>query len=206
MEWPHDLGGRPGFGPVHVEPDEPVFHAPWERTARALVYATVMMTPNASTSLFRHTMERMEPAHYLATSYYEHWLTAAATLAVEAGLLTHEELEQRAGGAVPLARSQASLDVSGQGTGQQRFEVGDVVRVRGGQPVGHTRAPGYVRGRLGTVTQLLGTFSLPDIEAHSPERVPEASYSVRFTARELWGADDGSHVNVGLWDSYLETA
>jgi len=27
----HDLGGRQGFGPVEVEPDEPVFHEPWEQ-------------------------------------------------------------------------------------------------------------------------------------------------------------------------------
>ena len=27
----HDMGGMHGFGPVVVEPNEPVFHAPWQR-------------------------------------------------------------------------------------------------------------------------------------------------------------------------------
>ena len=109
-------------------------------------------------------------------------------------------------GAVPLARPQAVLDVDDLGTGEQRFEIGAPVRVRTFDPLGHTRAPGYVRGRLGTVTQVLGAFNLPDVEAHSPRRLLEPTYSVRFTALELWGSNDGSHVNVALWDSYLEAA
>lgn len=204
MSWPHDLGGRPGFGPVVVEQDEPVFHAPWERVARGLVYATVGHTDNPSTSLFRHTIERMEPDHYLGSSYYERWFTAAATMAVESGLVDHEELQRRAGGAVPLARPLVAGDVSGLGTGGRRFGIGDPVQVRSLEAQGHTRAPAYVRGRRGTVTQLLGAFNLPDVEAHSSRRIAEETYCVRFTALELWGSEDGSHVNVALWDSYLE--
>jgi nitrile hydratase len=30
MNGPHDLGGMMGFGPINPEPDEPVFHEPWE--------------------------------------------------------------------------------------------------------------------------------------------------------------------------------
>ena len=33
MDGIHDLGGLDGFGPVEVEPDEPVFHEDWERRA-----------------------------------------------------------------------------------------------------------------------------------------------------------------------------
>src|SRR5205814_1312355 len=88
---------------------------------------------------------------------------------------------------------------------QARFAVGDVVRVRNMHRPGHTRCPGYVRGRRGLVTRLDGEWSIPDIEAHSPERVPETLYSVRFTAEELWGdVQSGVSVNVDLWDSYLE--
>ena len=32
----HDMGGMHGFGPVEPEPDEPVFHAPWEGRVHAL--------------------------------------------------------------------------------------------------------------------------------------------------------------------------
>jgi nitrile hydratase beta subunit len=203
----HDLGGRQGFGAVDVEIDEPVFHAAWERAARALTFAAVAQSPNATTSLFRHAIERMEPAHYLSSSYYEHWLTAGATLAVEAGLVTVEELEDRAGGPFPLSGPVHAGDVDVSPPHAARFSIGDAVRVRNMHRPGHTRCPGYVRGKRGVVTRIDGEWSLPDVEAHSPARVPEALYSVRFPADELWAdGQAGVTVNVDLWDSYLEPA
>jgi len=205
MELAHDLGGRRGFGAVEVEADEPVFHHPWERTARALVYAAMGAHPNPTTSAFRHTMERMDPATYLATSYYEHWLYAAATITVEAGVATPDELAARAGGPFPISRPEVAPDVAG--TGEQRFAVGDRVRVVAVTHGGHSRCPGYVRGRIGTVVRVDDPASLPDVEAHSTRRVVEGTYGVRFAARDLWpDGEDGAAVHVDLWDSYLEPA
>jgi nitrile hydratase len=205
VERVHDLGGRTGFGAVQVEADEPVFHDPWERTARALVYAAMMSHPNPTTSAFRHAIERMDPEHYLASSYYEHWLTAAASVAVESGVVDHAALEQRAGGAFPLSRPPVEPDV--QGSGGRRFAVGDRVRVVAPEHAGHTRCPGYVRERVGTVVRVDDPFSLPDVEAHSPRRVVEGTYGVQFTARDLWEDGDArSSVHADLWDSYLEPA
>ncbi len=39
MNGAHDLGGMMGFGPVVLEPNEPVFHAPWEARLFSLVLA-----------------------------------------------------------------------------------------------------------------------------------------------------------------------
>ena len=36
MNGPQDLGGMMGFGPVHPEPNEPYFHAEWEKRALAI--------------------------------------------------------------------------------------------------------------------------------------------------------------------------
>ena len=203
MELGHDLGGRKGFGAVQVDPDEPVFHAAWERTARALVYAAMGTHPNPTTSAFRHSIERMDPEHYLTSSYYEHWLTAAASVAVESGTIEREELESRAGGAFPLSRP--SVEPQVEGSGVQRFTVGDRVRVVAADHHGHTRCPGYARARVGTVVRVDGRFSLPDIEAHTTRRVIEGTYAVRFSARDLWAdADAHAVVHVDLWDSYLE--
>ncbi|MBV9411261.1 MAG: nitrile hydratase subunit beta [Acidimicrobiia bacterium] len=207
MDGVHDLGGRQGFGPVVVEADEPPFHDAWEPTARAVTFATVAHVPNPSTSKFRHAIERMEPGHYLTSSYYEHWLTAAATLAVEAGLVTREELEERTGGPFPLAGQVRAGDIHVSALPRARFQVGDAVRVRNIHPSGHTRCPGYVRGKVGMVARLDGEWSIPDVEAHTPDRVSEETYSVRFSADELWGdGQTGVSVNVDLWDSYLEPA
>jgi nitrile hydratase len=203
----HDLGGRLGFGPVQVEPDEPVFHQRWEALARGLVYAVRRQLVQSSGAAFRHAIERMDPAHYLSSSYYEHWLTAAATLAVEGGLLESDELERRAGGVFPLARPARFDGVDRARCGHQRFALGDRVRVRDWHPRGHTRCPNYVRGHVGRITRCDGRFSLPDLEAHTGTHLPEATYSVRFAADELWRDGQlGTTVNVDLWDSYLEPA
>ncbi|MBW3648834.1 MAG: nitrile hydratase subunit beta [Actinobacteria bacterium] len=205
MELAHDLGGRDGLGAPEVETDEPIFHEPWERTARALVYAAMASHPNPTTSAFRHAIERMDPEHYLASSYYEHWLTAAATVAVESGVVERSELEAAAGGTFPLSRP--SVDPHVEASGAQRFAVGDRVRVVAADHGGHSRCPGYVRGRAGTVVRVDGRFSLPDVEAHSTRRVVEGTYGVRFAARDLWDdADELAVVHVDLWDSYLEPA
>ena len=42
MDGAHDMGGVAWSGPVEPEPNEPVFHAPWERRAFALTMAMGM--------------------------------------------------------------------------------------------------------------------------------------------------------------------
>jgi nitrile hydratase len=42
--------------------------------------------------MFRHAIERMNPAHYLEESYYEHWMHAFETLLIERGVITADEL------------------------------------------------------------------------------------------------------------------
>ncbi|PKP82578.1 MAG: nitrile hydratase subunit beta, partial [Alphaproteobacteria bacterium HGW-Alphaproteobacteria-2] len=39
MNGPHDMGGMQCFGALPLEPEEPVFHAEWERRALALTLA-----------------------------------------------------------------------------------------------------------------------------------------------------------------------
>ena len=80
------------------------------------------------------------------------------------------------------------------------------MRVRVDSPPGHTRAPRYVRGRCGDIVQDHGAFIFPDSHAASGDPRPQHVYSVRFSARELWGADGHPRdaVYVDLWDDYLQ--
>jgi nitrile hydratase len=199
----HDLGGMAGFGPVEVEPDEPVFHSDFERRAFRAWLATAIT--GAFAGRFRHSIERMDPAWYLASSYYEHWLTAAATCLVEAGVVTQAELDGALDAPFDIARPVRAprLDDPGRSSDAHRYAVGQAVRVREWHPLGHTRAPRYVQGKRGVVVRLDGLFWLPDVEYHCDEKRVEPTYSVRFDARELWG-DDGDPVHVDLWESYLE--
>ena len=206
MDGIHDLGGMDGFGPVRVEPDEPVFHRSWEGRIIGMLFA-LSGSRLINTDGYRHAVERMDPAHYLAASYYERMMTGLATLLVEAGLTDRAELEARAGGAFPLARPVApdpTLPVDAWPT----FAVGDAVRVRNLHPRGHTRCPRYVRGRRGMVVRADPAFRLPDLSAHGVEAPRQPTYGVRFTARELWGdsGGEGESVCVDLWASYLEPA
>jgi nitrile hydratase len=207
MDGVHDLGGLDGFGPVVIEPDEPVFAHDWERRALRTMMATSIGL-QAGGARFRHSIERMEPAHYLASSYYEHWLTGISTLLVEAGVVSPDELDRRAGARFALSRADRGSppDPTEVDRTVPRFAPGDRVRVRAWHPKGHTRAPRYVQGRRGVVERLDGPANLPDFEAHGGRRVLDPTYSVRFSAQELWGegADGGVSVNVDLWDRYLE--
>ena len=209
MDGIHDLGGLQGFGPVDHSPSEPVFAAEWERQAVRVTLA-VNIALGGNTPQFRHSIERMDPAHYLSSSYYEHWLTGVSTLAVEAGIATADELAVQAGGTFPLARAIRGTAPATPPANRTdaRFVVGDHVRVRELHALGHSRAPRYVQGKRGVVTRVDGADSFPDTEAHGGGQILDPTYSVRFTARELWGdgASDDGMVHVDLWEQYLEAA
>ena len=89
-----------------------------------------------------------------------------------------------------------------------RFQVGQRVRGRNINPTTHTRLPRYARGKLGTVERDHGVFLFADSNAHFQGEKPQHLYSVRFTARELWGeqAAPRDAVYVNLWDDHLEPA
>ena len=203
----HDLGGMDGFGPVDVEAHEPVFHHPWERVVFGLVAATAAQGLR-NTHTFRHAIERMDPAHYLISPYYEHWLTALASLLVEGGVVTRADLDARAGHSFPLSQPTRSSPAlrSAPSAATPRFAVGSAVVVRNLHPFGHTRCPRYVRGKRGVVTRVDGRFALPDVAAHAGPRCDQYAYNVRFDGRELWGeaGDVAVAVHVDMWESYLE--
>ncbi len=205
MDGIYDLGGVTGFGRVDVERDEPVFHEPWEALGYALGGLGLDVLRCFNMDEIRHAIERIEPRQYLASSYYDRVVTGVATLFVEKSIVTHEELEARAGGRFPLARpvSPRASDVALPPPA--RFAVGDAVVVRDLHRAGHTRAPRYVRGKRGTVVRVAPTFSLPDVAAHGLDPRNEPTYHVRFGAHELWGdaAEANAAVVVDLWQSYL---
>ena len=97
MDGMHDLGGKEGFGPVRHSKNAAVFHDDWEIRANAL-YSLAVKCGVFNMDEYRHAIERMEPRHYLSASYYERSLTALASLCVEKGLVTREQLEQLAQG------------------------------------------------------------------------------------------------------------
>jgi len=205
MDGIHDLGGMEGFGPVIVEPDEPVFHADWERRVCRLTMGA--QARRLVSGRFRYAIERMDPAWYLEALYYERWLTATATVLVETGIVSRSELDEALGGDFDVSRPLRTGRITdpGESSRSHRFAVGDRVCVRRSHPTGHTRSPRYVRGRTGIVDRLGPPVPIPDITCHCDNERVEPTYSVRFEARELW-SEAGDPVYVDLWESYLEPA
>jgi nitrile hydratase beta subunit len=204
MDGIHDLGGRQGFGPVRHVPDAPAFHAAWEKRVNAL-YGLAVRRGVFNMDEYRHAIERMEPRHYLSASYYERTLTSLATLCIEKGIVTREELERRAEGAFPLALP-ASAGRTNVET-RPRLAVGDRVRVRDDHVPGHVRMPAYIRGKRGVVVGVSPAYPFPDAHAHGVEAEDERTCDVRFDSRELWpDAAEPAMVHVGVFESYLEPA
>jgi nitrile hydratase subunit beta len=215
----HDMGGAHGYGPVEPEPDEPVFHADWERRAFGL---TIAMGATGEWNLdeSRFAREDRPPADYLSRTYYEIWLGGLERLLAERGLVDPEEVD--AGRPLreprPVRRTLAGEDVPkmlGRGGPTRRdverparFAPGDRVRARNIHPRTHTRLPRYVRGHVGTVVLVHGAHIYPDAHARGDGEDPQWLYTVRFDGRELWGpdADPRSGVSVDAFEPYLEPA
>ncbi len=202
MDGLHDLGGRQGFGPVVREGHTEPFHgdadiriaAMWVRLVRQGVY---------NMDEYRHAIERMEPRHYVSASYYERTFTAVASLCVERGVFTAEELSAAAGFPVPLSRPSAPGRLAPADLPD--ISVGDTVRVKQDFVPGHIRMPGYIRGKTGVVVGVSPPYPYPDAHGHGLESAWQRSFDVCFKARDLWpdGAED-AEVHVGVFHAYLE--
>lgn len=218
MNGAHDMGGMDGFGPIVIEPHEPLFHAAWERRAFALTLA--MGRPGGwNIDMSRFARENRAPIDYLSKSYYQLWLAGLEVLMTERGLVTADEIDAgrplHPAKNVPVlsAADVAPMLARGAPTEREaaapaRFGVGDRVRAKDLDPLTHIRLPRYVRGRIGTIELVHGAHVFPDSHAHGGGEQPQWLYTVAFEARELWGddADPTSRISIDAWDSYLEPA
>lgn len=212
MNGVHDLGGMHGFGPVVPERDEAVFHAEWERRVLAVTLAVgALGLWNIDQN--RHARESLPPATYLSSSYYRIWFLALERSLRTLGLL---EADRQAPPAKSWPELKAGLDCgtpyARAARGAARFAVGDRVRTKNLNPVGHTRLPRYARAKVGTVARVHGCHVFPDRNAvalgHAGGDPAEWLYAVAFTGSEIWGEDADACLEVGVdaWEPYLEPA
>ena len=203
MDSMHDLGGKQGFGPIHYDPATQHHHEDWEKRIRALS-AFLGQSKIYNMDEYRHAIERMAPQHYLSGPYYERVLTAVATLCVEKGLLTRDDLERHAGSAFPLSGPSAPGRAPSP---PQDFPIGSRVRVKNLFVPGHVRMPGYIRGKEGVVVAKSPAYPFPDAHGHGIHCADEPTYDVRFSAQDLWpDSSEPAFVHVGVFQSYLEKA
>src|SRR5664279_5567623 len=91
MDGAHDMGGVPWTGPVRPEPNEPPFHAEWERRAFALTLA-MAMPGGWNIDMGRFARENRPPAEYLSMSYYQVWFAALEQMLKERELVSDDEI------------------------------------------------------------------------------------------------------------------
>jgi nitrile hydratase len=215
----HDMGGMHGFGPVEPEPNEPVFHEPWE--GRVMAMNRAMGAAGIWNIDVGRFSREMLPAHvYLASSYYRKWYLGLEQMLLERGLVDADEIA--AGHALrpgkPLKRGKfdvAAVDrvmtrgsFSRPAQAPARFKPGDRVRAKNIHPVSHTRLPRYVRGHVGVVERLHGSHVFPDTVVAGQGESPQWLYTVCFDSRELWGddADPTVKISIDAFEPYLDPA
>ena len=219
MNGAQDLGGMQGFGPVAPEPNEPLFHADWEKRAFALTLA-MAMPGQWNIDMSRFARENRSPTEYLSMSYYQLWFAALETMLTERDLVSDDEIvighSLHPPKPVPRILSPSAVaqvlhrggPTKRESNTLARFNAGDRVRTKNINPPTHTRLPRYVRGRLGTIERVIGCHVFPDSNAQGAGENPQWLYTVRFDGRELWGADGDPSVTVSVdaWEPYLVPA
>jgi nitrile hydratase beta subunit len=220
-----DLGGTDGIGTVVVPENEPIFRAEWEKVAFGM-FSMCFRGGFFGVDQFRYGMELIDPAVYLKSPYYEHWIHTVEYHGERTGKLDLEELDRRTehflkNPDAPLpdhaddpellafidAVVPAGAPAKRESDKVARFAVGDTVRVLRGSPRGHTRKARYIRGATGTIVMAHGTFIYPDTAGNNLGDCPEHVYNVRFEADELWGtetADANQAVYFDVWEPYIE--
>jgi nitrile hydratase len=212
-----DLGGQNGHGRVVPEPEGELWHAAWEPRAMALTLACGA-TGSWNIDMSRSARETLPG--YAALSYYQIWTAALEKLLIERRMLRRAELRKATAidPPIPVARLLRAENVAAalaRGSPTERpsveaarFAPGDRVRTRRLKVSHHTRLPGYVQGRVGSIERVHGTHVFADPHAHGLGEQPQWLYTVVFDAGQLWpGSRPGSHsVSVDAWQPYLEPA
>ncbi len=215
-----DMGGSDGWGRAPVpDPDERVFEEQWEARAFAMALLSMRLS-GTNLDAFRHSMNRLDRAHYIDDGYYGRWLYGAENLLMDSNIIAPGTVEARAvnisGGHAeePPAPEPAKPDYAPTAAGSLRavdaapaFSVGQRVRAKVQDAPGHTRLQRYTQGHVGTVAIVEPPQVLPDTHAHFLGENAQWVYTVSFDSRELFGSDAESFtLHTDLYEDYLEDA
>lgn len=167
----------------------------------------------------RTAAEAMNPFDYFKYRYYEKWLGGVTEFLIDKGYLTEQEITSRTA-ELTAARTTAEnaaideqvLDYLRHGDSPRRdvahprFTIGQRVRIADVPAADHTRLPGFLRARIGTVRRVFeGDYAY---FVHTGDGIgdPMPVYLVEFTPEELWGerAEPGANIlSAELFEAYL---
>jgi nitrile hydratase subunit beta len=235
MKLQHYIGGLEGLGPIEFDKrvfaeewEKRIFgiHVAMMALSTHLPFAPTRSTFHNKWSWadLRTGAEGMNPFDYFKYRYYEKWLGGITGFFIAEGYITAEELAAETEAflrneATPAtapadpaidARVEKYLQTGDSGKRDiayvNRFAVGDQVRVKDVPAAAHTRLPGFLRGRVGTVETVYpgayGYFNNTGVDGVGPAM---PVYCVKFAPADLWGvmAEDGFTIYADLFDAYL---
>jgi nitrile hydratase len=172
----------------------------------------------------RKGAEAMPPFDYFKYRYYEKWLGGISSFFVGKGYISADALEGRTAEyrkspQAPLpSKPQPAIDnqvirylregdsPQHPNVGTPKFKLRDKVVIKDVPPVDHTRLPGYLRNKVGTVDVVY-----PDSYAYfcstGPDGIgaPMPVYCVRFYPKDIWGdmSEQNTTVYADLFEAYL---
>ena len=89
-----------------------------------------------------------------------------------------------------------------------KFSEGDVVRVRPDAHDGHHRTPWFIKGKVGRVHRLVGSFFNPESRAYGGDGLPKQPlYVVEFDQSEIWSSKyrgpDSDTLTMDIYEHWL---
>jgi nitrile hydratase subunit beta len=235
MKLQHHLGGLEGLGPVDFEKrvfleewEKRIFgiHVAMMGLSSHL---SLLQTPSTFKTEWtwadlRKGAESLNPLDYFKFRYFEKWLGGISGYLVANGYIAEEELARGTEEVLKGTASHAAKNgdpaiddriedylVGGDSPKRDvpftnRFAVGDKVLVKNVPPGDHTRLPGFLRDRIGTIETVYdGAYGY--FCSTGPDGVGPAMpvYCVRFEPAELMGqmAEPGFVLYADLFDAYL---
>ena len=85
----------------------------------------------------------------------------------------------------------------------EKYQLGELVRIRVGVPPTHFRTPEYIQGKQGRIATLWGTFPNPESLAYGGNGLPaQPLYQVEFPQTDLWQDYKGPASDMLLIDIY----
>jgi nitrile hydratase subunit beta len=235
MKLQHYLGGLEGLGPVKFEKrvfveswEKRIFgiHVAMMALSSQL---SLPGTPSKFKEIWtwadlRKGAESLNPFDYFKYRYYEKWLGGISGFFVTKGYITEDELEARTneilanpssaakhGGDSAIDKRIVTYLVEGD-NGQRDasaaplFKEGEKVLVKNVPTVEHTRLPGYLRERVGTIVTLYPK-AYTYLTSTGPDGIGPAMpvYCVRFDPKAIWTGNTEPNVKIyaDLYEAYL---
>jgi nitrile hydratase beta subunit len=171
--------------------------------------------------------ESMQPFEYFKFRYYEKWLMGISQFFVDKGYITADELAGltahfRAQPDAPLpdhpsaAIKSQVVDYLLRGDSglrplpqPPRFAAGQVIHVADPAAADHTRLPGYLRNKKGTISEVYpGAFEYFCSTGPDGLEGPMPVYRVAFDASDIWGSslcEPKTTIYADLFEVYLQS-